>query len=283
MAMYQKNSLQRDVTQFEMLQRFHLDLDVYRELKDYCKDKVAFASTAFDHSSLKLVASLEPHFIKVPSGEITNLPLLREIGALKRTVLISTGMSNLDEISQSLKVIEGAGTSRDDMVILHCTSAYPAPPEDLNLKAILTLSEKFGCQVGYSDHSLGVLTPVIAVALGASVIEKHFTLDRNMEGPDHKASLEPDELSEMVRLIRQTEISLGSHVKFVTKSEQQNIEIARRSIVARIAIKKGEIFNEKNLIAKRPGVGLSPMSWDLIMGRRASRDYEEDDFIDERL
>lgn len=280
-AKYQEENQASGETQFQMLEKYHLKLNQYSELSDYCQGRIGFASTAFDLKSLDVVKSLQPKFLKIPSGEITNLPLLRRVGQYSGSILLSTGMSNLNEIQRAVEIIESQGASRDSITILHCTSAYPAPLQELNLKALITIKNHFQCKVGYSDHSLGLLAPIVAVAFGANVIEKHFTLNREMEGPDHKASLEPQELSKMVRLIRETELAIGDGIKTVTPSELENREVARRSIVARTPISKGDTFTDDNLITKRPATGISPMYWDELIGKVSSRNYDLDEMIDD--
>lgn len=281
LAPYQRSKQSPGTTQMDMLKQYHLRVEDFEELYNYCSNRILFASTAFDLNSLKVIESLNPAFIKVPSGEITNFPFLSAVGAIKRKTIVSTGMSSMEEIHDALSVIQEGGTPLSKITLLHCTSAYPAPIDDLNLRAIQTLSTTFSCQVGYSDHSPGMLAPIIAVSLGAKVIEKHFTTSRNLEGPDHAASLEPQELVEMVRLIRQTETALGYEKKAVTPSELPNLKIARRSIVASKRIIKGEKLSESNITTKRPADGLSPMLWRTIIGKFATKEYEKDDLIEE--
>lgn len=238
-----------------------------------------FLSTPFDHDSIELLNKLGLEIFKIPSGEITNLPYLRHIGSLNKQVILSTGMANLGEIEAALNVLTQAGTAKEKITVLHANTEYPTPMQDVNLKAMQTIGQAFDIAVGYSDHTLGIEVDVAAVALGASVIEKHFTLDKTMEGPDHKASLEPDELKAMVSAIRNIEQALGSSIKQPSPSESKNKPIARKSLVAKTAIKQGETFNAENLCIKRPGHGISPMRWDEIIGTKAQRDYAEDEVI----
>ena len=278
MAEYQKKNMGEEKSQKDMLKSLALSYDDFRELADYCKEVgIMFLSTPFDIGSVHFLDSLQDIW-KIPSGEITNYPYLVEIAKTKKKIILSTGMCAMDEVEASLKVLKDNGAA--DITLLHCTTDYPAPLESVNLKAMLTLKEKFGCPVGYSDHTKGIEVSVAAVALGACVIEKHFTLDRNMPGPDHKASLEPDELKELVNAIRNVEKALGDGNKKPTESELQNRNVARKSIVALKPIKKGELLSEDNLTTKRPGNGISPMHWNEIIGTHSKRDYEEDELID---
>lgn len=278
MAEYQKKNIGEEKSQKDMLKSLALSYDDFRELADYCKKVgIMFLSTPFDIGSVHFLDSLQDIW-KIPSGEITNYPYLVEIAKTKKKIILSTGMCTMDEVEASLKVLKNNGAA--DITLLHCTTDYPAPLESVNLKAMLTLKEKFGCPVGYSDHTKGIEVSVAAVAMGAEVIEKHFTLDRNMPGPDHKASLEPDELKELVNAIRNVEKALGDGNKKPTESELQNRNVARKSIVALKAIKKSELLSEENLTTKRPGNGISPMRWNEIIGTSAKRDYEEDELID---
>jgi N,N'-diacetyllegionaminate synthase len=274
-AEYQKNTTGSDETQLEMVKKLELSFDSFKEISQYCQSKgIMFLSTPFDLESIDFLASLEMPIFKIPSGEITNLPYLRKINSLQKKVILSTGMSTLDEIEEALKVLQNC-----EVALLHANTQYPTPIEDANLLAMKTLKDKFGIEIGYSDHTLGIEISIAAVAMGASVIEKHFTLDKNLEGPDHKASLEPDELKQMVQSIRNIETAFGNGQKIPSKSETPNIEIARKSIVAKIVIKKGEKFSENNLAVKRPAKGISPMKWDEIIGTVAQKDYEEDELI----
>lgn len=279
-AEYQKITTHKDESQLEMIKKLELGIDAHKELIGYCNQKhIMFLSSPFDLESINLLHNLGLQVFKIPSGEITNLPFLRKIGSLKKEIIMSSGMSDLKEIEKALDILERAGTPRQKITILHCNSEYPTPMEDVNLLAMLTIKDNFKVRVGYSDHTLGIEVPIAAVALGAKVIEKHFTLDRSMEGPDHKASLEPNELKEMVKAIRNIEKSLGSGVKKPSASELKNKLIARKSIVASMRIKKGEIFTEQNITTKRPLNGISPMKWDNVIGRIAKKDFKEDDFI----
>ena len=274
-AEYQKKTTGRKESQLEMIKKLELSFEQFKELKHYCeKKKIMFLSTPFDLESIDFLASLKMPIFKIPSGEITNLPYLRKINSLKKKVILSTGMANLRDISDALKILSDC-----DVTILQANTEYPTPMTDVNLRAMATIHDKFGTKIGYSDHSLGIEVPIAAVALGACVIEKHFTLNRNLDGPDHKASLEPKELEAMVQSIRNIEKALGSGKKIPSKSEIKNIAIARKSIVAKTSIKKGDIFSEKNLTTKRPGNGLSPMLWDSVIGKVAKKNFEEDEAI----
>ncbi len=273
-----KNSTE---TQLQMLKKLELSLEQHEQLIAYCKKKnVQFFSTAFDLDSLEYLHTIGLEIVKIPSGEITNLPYLRKAATLFRKVIISTGMATIAEIKDAVEVFTNAGINKDNITILHCNTEYPTPMEDVNLMAMLHIQKVFGTKVGYSDHTLGIEVPIAAVSLGATIIEKHFTLDKNMEGPDHKASLEPAELMAMVSAIRNIEKALsGSGVKEVSPSEQKNIAIARKSIVAIKNIHKGEIFSDENIGVKRPGTGISPMKWDEVIGKMSQRDFEEDELI----
>ena len=245
-----------------------------------CKQKdIQFLSTAFDHDSIDLLDQLNIPFFKIPSGEITNLPYLRHIGRMGKPIIMSTGMSTLDEVHNALNILIESGAEKEQITILHCNTEYPTPMEDVNLKAMLTIKDELGVNIGYSDHTLGIEVPIAAVAMGATVIEKHFTLDRNMPGPDHAVSLEPEELKAMVTAIRNIEKAMGGGEKKPSSSETKNISVARKSIVAKMSIKKGELFTEENLTVKRPGTGISPMRWDTVIGKVASSDYGMDDLI----
>jgi len=278
-AEYQKHTTGADESQLEMVKKLELSFDDFKFLKKYCEQKeILFLSTPFDFDSIDFLESLKIPIFKVPSGEITNLPYLMKIANTGKPVIISTGMSDLDEVGSALEVLRenGAGT----MTLLHCNTQYPTPFEDANLKAMLALKERFGLAVGYSDHTLGIEAPIAAIALGATVIEKHFTLDKSLEGPDHKASLDPQELKAMVGYIRNIEVALGDGIKQPSVSETMNKEVARKSIVARRNIVKGEIFTQDNLTVKRPGNGISPMKWFEVLGMSAKRDFCEDELID---
>lgn len=277
-AEYQKNNLAGESTQFNMLKNLELSQSEFKELKDYCTEKnIEFLSTAFDLESIDFLESLGMNTWKIPSGEITNLPYLIKIAKLKKKVILSTGMSTMQEIEDAVNIFKKYGTN--DITILHCTTQYPTLFEDVNLNAMLSIKEKFGYDVGYSDHTKGIEVPIAAVALGATVIEKHFTLDNNMIGPDHKASLQPDELKKMVESIRNIELSLGDGRKVVANSEKENMSIARKSIVAKKSIRKGQLLSEENITVKRPGDGISPMKWFDVLGTVATRDFEEDELI----
>ena len=278
-ANYQKETTDSDESQIDMLRRLELRFQDFRELKRYCEQKgIMFLSTAFDICSADFLYDLGLPLFKIPSGEITNYPLLKAIGQFKKRVIMSTGMSELKDIEAAINVLKEQGTS--DIILLHCNTQYPTPFSDVNLRAMNELKKHFGLPVGYSDHTKGIEVPIAAAALGAVVIEKHFTLDNNMEGPDHKARLEPDELAKMVASIRNIEMALGSGMKTVTDSERENIAAARKSIVAAAHINKGEVLTDQNLTVKRPGTGISPMRWTELIGRIADRDYEEDEMIE---
>jgi N,N'-diacetyllegionaminate synthase len=268
-------------SQLELLRSLFLSHDNFKKIIDYCSGKgITFISSAFDCESAAFLDELGLKIFKIPSGEITNLPLLRMTGSFGHEILLSTGMATLKEVKDALSVLIKAGTPKEKITVLHCTTAYPSPFPDLNLNAISIMKKKLGVHVGYSDHSIGIEVPVAAVALGAKVIEKHFTLNRNMQGPDHKASIEPDELQEMVKYIRNIERALGDGIKKPTSSELRNIRVVRKSIVARKNINKGDKFSECNLAIKRPGTGLSPMEWDHVLGKKAKKNFSQDDFIE---
>ncbi|MBR0090696.1 MAG: N-acetylneuraminate synthase [Lachnospiraceae bacterium] len=277
-AGYQKITTGEQGTQLDMLKKLALSDDAFRELYAYCKEiGIRFLSTAFDMDSIGFLHELGCETWKIPSGEITNLPYLRKIASYGQKVILSTGMATMEETGKAITVLKDGGTR--DITVLHCTTAYPAPFDQINLRAMCTLEEQFHLPVGYSDHSRGIAIPCAAAALGARVIEKHFTLDRNMEGPDHKASLEPDELKQMTDAIRAIEAALGDGKKIPTELEIENSKVARKSIVARKAILKGEMLTEDNLTVKRPGTGLSPMLWDSVIGTHATKDFKADDLI----
>ncbi len=279
-AEYQKHTTDADESQFEMIKKLEMDVNTHKELLAYAKKRnIMFLSTPFDHDSIELLCDLGLEIFKIPSGEITNLPYLRHIGKLNKKIIISTGMADIGEIEDALDVLIQAGTTKDKITVLHCNTEYPTPYEDVNLTAMVTIGRTFNVKYGYSDHTLGIEVAVAAAALGASVIEKHFTLDKNMDGPDHKASLEPHELKAMIQAIRNIESALGDGIKKPGKSEIPNIVIARKSIIAKKPIKKGEIFTKENLTVKRPGNGISPMRWDEIIGKRARKDYDNDELI----
>ena len=277
---YQKEITGTDESQFEMIKKLELDRAEHEELNKYCAAKgIRFLSTAFDHDSIDLLTELSVPFFKIPSGEITNLPYLRHIGRLGKPIIMSTGMATLEEVRTTLNELLEAGAEKDQITILHCNTEYPTPMEDVNLKAMLTIENELGVAVGYSDHTLGIEVSVAAVALGATVIEKHFTLDRTLSGPDHAASLEPHELKTMVTAIRNIEKAMGNGVKNPSPSEHKNTPMVRKSIVAKKPIKQGERFSDDNLTVKRPGTGISPMEWDVYIGRSADREYQTDDLI----
>ena len=280
-AEYQKKTTTADESQLEMIKKLELDADAHRELITHCQQKnIQFLSTPFDLESIDLLNKLGLKIFKIPSGEITNLPYLRKIGGLKKKIILSTGMADLGEIEDALDVLTIAGTKLKDITVLHCNTEYPTPFEDVNLRAMLTIKAEFpGVKIGYSDHATGIEIPIAAVAIGAAVIEKHFTLDRNMKGPDHKASLEPSELKAMVHAIRNIEKALGNGIKKPSPSEIKNKPITRKSIVAAQAIAAGEKFTNDNLTVKRPGTGISPMRWDEILGKHAQKKYVEDELI----
>ncbi len=279
-AEYQKQSTDIDESQFEMIKKLELDVATHKELIVYCADKdILFLSTPFDHDSIDMLDELGLDIFKIPSGEITNLPYLRHIGSLNKQVILSTGMADLDEIEDALNVLMAAGTAKENITVLHANTAYPTPMEDVNLKAMQTIVNTFKVDVGYSDHTLGIEVDIAAVAMGAKVIEKHFTLDKTMAGPDHKASLEPDGLRAMVKAVRNIEKALGNGIKIRSKSESKNIDIVRKSIVAGRDIKQGELLSEGNLAIKRPGTGINPMRWDEIIGQLAKKSYKADELI----
>ncbi len=277
-ADYQKKMTGSQESQLQMLEKLALSYDDFVELKKYCEQiGIGFLSTPFDEDSIRFLDSLDMDFWKIPSGEITNYPYLVQIAQTGRDIVLSTGMCEMDEIADAMKVLKENGAG--NISLLHCNTEYPTPYEDVNLLAMKQMRTAFKKQVGYSDHTVGIEVPIAAVALGAEIIEKHFTLDKNMEGPDHKASLEPQELAQMVSAIRHIEKSLGDGNKKRTASEQHNIAAARKSIVAKCAISKGDIFTEANLTVKRPGSGISPMKWKELIGTKAQRDYVEDELI----
>lgn len=279
-AKYQEETTGTEQSQLEMCKAIHLPLSDYAGLAQLCRQEgIGFMSTPFDLVSIDTLVPLRMDYWKIPSGEITNLPYLRKIGALGSRVIMSTGMSVTDEVEQAVKILESSGTPRRNITLLHCTTQYPTPMEDVNLRAMNAL-RSLGCgAVGYSDHTTGITVPIAAAAMGARVIEKHFTLDKNMEGPDHRASLDPAELRAMVRAIREVDRALGWPIKRVADSEAGNITVARKSIVAARPIRKGELLTEDNITVKRPGGGISPMEWDKVLGTRAIDDFEYDSLI----
>lgn len=277
-AEYQIENTNNTESQYQMLKKLEIDKETHLELMEYCKEKnIMFLSTPFDIDSVHMLMELGIEIIKIPSGEITNLPYLREVARQKKKVILSTGMSNMQEVKEAVDIIRQNGS--EDITVLHCNTQYPTPMEDVNLRAMISMREKLELPVGYSDHTQGIEVPIAAAAMGAMVVEKHFTLDKTMEGPDHKASLEPDELSEMVKAIRNIEKALGDGNKNITESEKDNLSIVRKSIVAACRIEKGELFTEKNLTVKRPGNGISPMKWDEIIGKVSDKTYEVDEVI----
>ena len=280
-AEYQKETTGNDESQLDMCRAIHLPLSDYAKLKKICDNVgIGFMSTPFDLVSIDTLEPLDMDYYKIPSGEITNLPYLRKIASKGRKVIMSTGMSEMNEIADALKVLENGGLKRADITLLHCNTEYPTPFSDVNLMAMKTIGDTFGVSVGYSDHTRGIEVPIAAVAMGAKVIEKHFTLDCNMEGPDHKASLEPDQLKAMVDAIRNVEMAIGNAEKHATASETPNKVVARKSIVAACDIAEGDILTEKNITVKRPGNGISPMLWDSVIGTKAKRAFRFDELIE---
>jgi N,N'-diacetyllegionaminate synthase len=279
-AEYQKRQSNIDENQFDMIKNLELDESAHEELIQYCiKRGIKFLSTAFDLKSIDLLVKINTPLFKIPSGEITNLPYLRCIGRLKKKIIISTGMSTLVEIDNALDVLVESGTKKENITVLHCNTEYPTPMRDVNLNAMITIKNRLGVNIGYSDHTLGIEIPIAAVAMGAKVIEKHFTLDRSLPGPDHASSLELEELKSMVVAIRNIEIAMGDGVKKPSQSEKKNIGIARKSIVAGKNIKKGELLTENNLAVLRPNAGISPMRWDEVIGTVAIKKYKKNDLI----
>lgn len=278
-ADYQKEHTSSSESQLDMLKKLELSFDEFVKLNEYCKEKeIEFLSTAFDFESIKFLNNLGIKRWKIPSGDITNLPYLIEIAKLGKPVILSTGMSTMFDIKSAVSVLKENGSGQ--ITVLHCTTEYPTPYKDVNLKAMKTIKKEFNVPVGYSDHTKGIEIPIAAVAMGATIIEKHFTLDRNMEGPDHKASLEPDELKSMVSAIRNIEFAMGDGNKKPANSEVKNMAVSRKSIVANKDIKKGELFTEENIAVKRPGNGISPMKWFGVLGQTATRDFKEDELIE---
>ena len=276
----QKNIGKEGDSQFQMLKKLELSPEDHEVLIAYCKEKgIKFFSTAFDFDSIEYLHSLDLGLWKVPSGEVTNYPFLKRVAAYNEKTILSTGMCEMSDVRAAVEALYKNGLSKENLILLHCNTEYPTPFEDVNLKAMDALRKEFGVEVGYSDHTKGIEVPIAAVALGATVIEKHFTLDKNMEGPDHKASLEPVELKAMVSAIRNIEQAIGTGVKTASASERKNIGVVRKSIVAACSIKKGDAFTEENLTVKRPGTGISPMRWEEVIGKKATKDYEEDELI----
>ena len=279
-ANYQKQTTNESESQFEMIKRLELSVDAHKKLIKYCNDKnILFMSSPFDHDSIDLLDELGLKIFKIPSGEITNLPYLRHIGLLAKQVILSTGMSTLQEVGDALTILIDTGTKKEDITVLHANTMYPTPMEDVNLNAILTIQKEFDVDVGYSDHTLGIEVDIAAAAMGVSVIEKHLTLDNNMDGPDHKASLEPKDFIAMVSAIRNIEKALGDYEKKPSPSESINMDVVRKSIVANQVIKKGDVLSDNNITTKRPGTGISPMEWDKVIGTLAAKNYKIDDLI----
>jgi N,N'-diacetyllegionaminate synthase len=280
-ADYQLKTTNPGESQLEMARKLELAYDEFRLLVAECKKQsISFLSTPFDDDSIDFLVELDLGTFKIPSGEITNFPYLRKIGRLNKKVILSTGMANLGEVESAINILDQAGTKREEITILHCTTDYPTQYEDVNLAAMLTLKHAFKLPVGYSDHSLGIEIPIAAVAMGARVIEKHFTLNKAMTGPDHAASVSPEELSAMVKAIRHVEIAMGDGIKKAASGEKKNKPIARRSIVTARSIKKGDAFTSDNIVAKRPGSGISPIHWDQIVGKKALKNFAPDELIE---
>lgn len=279
-AAYQMISSDKNQLQQTMLSNLQLTKSMHFDLLKYCGNKkIGFLSSAFDITSLEFLSTLKLKYFKIPSGEITNLPYLLEVGKYGRPIILSTGMSSLSEIRFALKTLVKAGTPKSKIIVLHCNSEYPTPPEDVNLLAMCDIKKSLKVKVGFSDHSIGIEIPVAAAALGAVVIEKHITLDRDMDGPDHAASLEPDQFSAMVKSIRRIELALGTRKKKISKSEKKNLIVVRKSIVASKNIAKGELFTVQNITAKRPGDGISPVKWASVLGTKAKRNFSKDEKI----
>ena len=279
-AQYQNLNYDSDESQYMMLKRLELTPEMHKEIILYCEEKnIEFLSSGFDIESIDFLSKLGQKIFKIPSGEITNFPYLRHLGTISKSVILSTGMSNLNEIKDAIQILESGGLERKHITVLHCTSEYPAPLNEVNLKAMNEIKNKLHVSVGYSDHTAGIEVSLAAVALGAEVIEKHFTINQALPGPDHKASLEPKELKLMVKLIRNIEVALGQPIKQASKSEIKNMAIVRKSIVAKNKIEIGEIFTKNNLTTKRPGTGISPIKWDFVIGKKASRVFDIDELI----
>lgn len=281
-AAYQLDTTEEQESQHEMIKRLEIDEKGHIALMAHCDlHKIKFLSSPFDLTSIDMLVKLGMDTFKIPSGEITNLPYLRKIGRIGKSIILSTGMSYLQEVKNAVKILIDAGANTESIALLHCNTEYPTPMADVNLNVMTTIKKAFpGTRIGYSDHTPGIEVAVAAVALGAQIIEKHFTLDRNMAGPDHRASLEPGELKQMINAIRNIEFAMGDGIKKPSASEQPNIAIARKSIVAAVDIEENEIFTDKNLTVKRPGTGISPMEWDLMIGKRAKRSFKADELID---
>jgi N,N'-diacetyllegionaminate synthase len=279
-ANYQKENTGTFESQFDMIKKLELDIEAHKNLMAYSKEKgVMFLSTPFDHDSIDMLSDLGLEIFKIPSGEITNLPYLRHVGSLNKKIILSTGMSTIKEVRIALNILINSGSKKHNITILHANTMYPTPMNDVNLRAMQTMQQEFDVSVGYSDHTLGIEVDIAAVAIGASCIEKHFTLDKEMDGPDHKASLEPKELKSMVLAIRNIEKALGDSEKRPSQSEIENIKVIRKSIIANQSIKKGDLLTSENITIKRPGNGISPMHWDEIIGSFASKNYNADDLI----
>ena len=279
-AEYQQKTTDASESQFEMIKKLALSYDDHKKILKYCENKkIKFLSSPFDLESIDFLNKLGLDIFKIPSGEIINLPYLRRVGSLNKKIIMSSGMANLGEVESALDILTNSGTKKENITILHCTTNYPCPYTEVNLKAMLTLKEAFKLPVGYSDHTLGIEVAVAAVSLGSTVIEKHFTLDKNMEGPDHKASLDPNGLKAIVKAIRNIEEAMGDGIKKPNKSEIEIMKVVRKSIVASKDIKKDEIFSDDNITVKRPGTGISPMRWDEVIGKKAIKDYKEDELI----
>ena len=279
-AMYQKKTTNNNESQLDMLKKLEMNIEMHKKLISYCKKKkIIFLSSPFDHESIELLKNLGLEILKIPSGEVTNLPYLKHIGKLNKKIILSTGMSNIYEVKNAFKILLDSGTKKKNITILHANTEYPTSMEDVSLRAMVTMGKELNVNFGYSDHTLGVEVDIAAVAMGAKCIEKHFTLDSKMKGPDHKASLEPDQLKVMIKSIRNIEKALGNGIKKPSSSELANIKIVRKSIVAKTKIERGEILNEKNIAVKRPGTGISPMKWDDVLGVKAKKKYNEDELI----
>jgi N,N'-diacetyllegionaminate synthase len=279
-AEYQIQTTGISESQFDMLKKLELSQNDFSELKRYSESAgIEFPSSPFDEESLEFLVRLGMKKIKIASGEVTNLPFLEKIAQTKKNIILSTGMCSFSEVEQAIDILLKNGAKRDDITVLHCNTEYPTPFEDVNLRAMITMRDKLGLDTGYSDHTRGITIPIAAVSLGAVMIEKHFTLDKTMSGPDHDASLGPEELESMVKAIRTVEKALGDGIKKPSNSERKNIEIARKSIVAKTEIRQGDIFSTENLTVKRPANGISPMKWHEVIGSKATKDYHEDDII----
>lgn len=279
-ANYQIKNTNKQESQYDMIKKLELDFNAHKELISYCKKKkIIFLSSPFDTESIDLLHDLNLEIFKIPSGEITNYPYLKKIGELNKKIILSTGMSTISEIQEALTVLINSGSKKENITVLHANTEYPTPTKDVNLRAMVSIGKKLDIEFGYSDHTLGIEVAIAAVSLGAKCIEKHFTSDTQLEGPDHKSSLDPNQLKAMISSIRNVELALGEDIKRPSESEMKNIQIVRKSIVAKTQIKKGDILTEKNITTKRPGSGLSPMRWEELIGTTAEKDYMEDDFI----